>query len=297
MRLTVSWASVVCSVDMTKCPVSAAESAARTVSSSRISPTRMTSGSWRMAARRAEPKSAVSSPTSRWLIIASLSCVDHLDRILDGHHVDLAARLIRSIIAGERRRLAAAGRSGDEHEPARLEGELADGRRQAEVLERDGTQADPPEDDAHAAPAAEGVDAEAPDSGQREGEVDLVRPPEVLDQVGAKHLDQHALGVGRRQHRRLHHAQRAVDPDPRRRADLAVQVRPQQLDEGTEVGLDARFEAHPGAIDRGCGLLEDGRTAGVWDDRGVRVAGPHAARPACRKTPPEDRRNTHEEQS
>ncbi len=53
MRLTVSVASMVCSVERTRCPVSAAASAAATVSMSRISPMRITSGSSRMAARSA----------------------------------------------------------------------------------------------------------------------------------------------------------------------------------------------------------------------------------------------------
>ena len=51
MRLTVSTASLVCSVESTRCPVSPAARAAATVSGSRISPIRMTSGSWRTAAR------------------------------------------------------------------------------------------------------------------------------------------------------------------------------------------------------------------------------------------------------
>ena len=73
IRLMVSAASVVCSVDITKWPVSAAASAALTVSWSRISPTRMMSGSCRIAARIAVTKSSVSTRTSRWLTIASLS--------------------------------------------------------------------------------------------------------------------------------------------------------------------------------------------------------------------------------
>ena len=44
MRATVDAASVVCTVDSTRCPVSAAASAIRIVSGSRISPTTMTSG-------------------------------------------------------------------------------------------------------------------------------------------------------------------------------------------------------------------------------------------------------------
>ena len=62
MRLIVSVASTVCSVESTRWPVSAADSAVWTVSSSRISPTRMTSGSWRRTRRSARLKDAVSMP-------------------------------------------------------------------------------------------------------------------------------------------------------------------------------------------------------------------------------------------
>ena len=72
-RFTVSVASTVCSVDMTRWPVSAAWIAARTVSVSRISPIRITSGSCRSAARSALRKSWVSLPISRWLIEAMWS--------------------------------------------------------------------------------------------------------------------------------------------------------------------------------------------------------------------------------
>ncbi len=73
MRFTVSAASTEWTVDITRWPVSAADSAVRTVSSSRISPTRITSGSWRSTRRRARLKELVSSPTSRWLMIDILS--------------------------------------------------------------------------------------------------------------------------------------------------------------------------------------------------------------------------------
>ena len=69
MRLIVSEASTVWSVESTRWPVSAALSAVWTVSSSRISPTRITSGSWRRTRRSARLKDAVSWPTSRWLMI------------------------------------------------------------------------------------------------------------------------------------------------------------------------------------------------------------------------------------
>ena len=69
MRLMLSGASTVWSVESTRWPVSAADRAVWTVSSSRISPTRMTSGSWRSTRRSARLKDAVSWPTSRWLMI------------------------------------------------------------------------------------------------------------------------------------------------------------------------------------------------------------------------------------
>jgi hypothetical protein len=69
MRLTVSVASSVCSVENTRCPVSAARSPVSIVSKSRISPTRITSGSCRNALRKACANDRVSTATSRWLII------------------------------------------------------------------------------------------------------------------------------------------------------------------------------------------------------------------------------------
>ena len=67
MRCIVCRAPVVCSVDISKWPVSAALMAIPIVSRSRISPTSITSGSARIAWRRAIVKSGVSLPTSRWL--------------------------------------------------------------------------------------------------------------------------------------------------------------------------------------------------------------------------------------
>ena len=59
--------SCVCRVAKTRWPVSAAVSATEMVSRSRISPTRMTSGSCRSTCLSAAPKLCVSWPTSRWL--------------------------------------------------------------------------------------------------------------------------------------------------------------------------------------------------------------------------------------
>ena len=67
MRVIVSCADWVCSVAKTRWPVSAAVSATEIVSRSRISPTRITSGSWRSTCLSAVRKPWVSCPTSRWL--------------------------------------------------------------------------------------------------------------------------------------------------------------------------------------------------------------------------------------
>ena len=86
-RSIVCGALWVCSVANTRWPVSAAVSAVEIVSRSRISPTRITSGSWRSAARSA------SANVGR--VAADLALVDdavpvpvqELDRILDREDV------------------------------------------------------------------------------------------------------------------------------------------------------------------------------------------------------------------
>jgi hypothetical protein len=66
IRSTVFGAEFVWSVPKTRCPVSAAVIPSSMVSRSRISPTRITSGSSRRAARRAAAKLFVFVPISRW---------------------------------------------------------------------------------------------------------------------------------------------------------------------------------------------------------------------------------------
>ncbi len=65
IRLTVPSAELVCRVPKTMWPVSAAVIAAEIVARSRISPTRMMSGSIRRARRIASGKSGTSMPISR----------------------------------------------------------------------------------------------------------------------------------------------------------------------------------------------------------------------------------------
>ena len=234
MRLIVSGASIVCSVESTRWPVSAADRAARTVSMSRISPTRMTSGSWRIAARRAEVKSAVSWRISRWETIAFLSWC----RISIGSSIVtmLTSRyvLMRSTIDGERRRLAGARRARDQHQPARLERELADHLGHVQVAERLRADRDAAEDEAVRAARLVGVDAEPAHARQRVREVGLVRLAELGDEVVGQDLLEHALGVGRLELGHLQLAQPAVDAHARGRAHLAVQVGAARAREGVQ---------------------------------------------------------------
>ena len=71
MRIGVLAASSVCTVENTRWPVSAARSAMCAVSSSRISPTRMTSGSWRSTERSTRAKlRSIFSFTCTWVMPA-----------------------------------------------------------------------------------------------------------------------------------------------------------------------------------------------------------------------------------
>src|SRR5712691_10251508 len=72
IRSMVLEASMVCRVDKTRWPVSAASRAISIVSLSRISPTRITFGACRRAARRARAKVGVSLCSSRWWMVAFL---------------------------------------------------------------------------------------------------------------------------------------------------------------------------------------------------------------------------------
>ena len=67
MRSMVFTALVVCRVPSTRCPVSAAVMAMEIVSASRNSPTRITSGSSRIAARTPSAKLGMWVPSSRWI--------------------------------------------------------------------------------------------------------------------------------------------------------------------------------------------------------------------------------------
>ena len=106
----------------TKTPVRAARMPIRAVSSSRISPIMMTSGSWRSIARN--PSLKPMSPG-----IVDLALVDPGDAVLDGvfdrHHV-LERRVdpLQAVVKG--RGLAGADRPGDQDGPVRLGDQLVE---------------------------------------------------------------------------------------------------------------------------------------------------------------------------
>ena len=135
IRPTVSAASMVCIVERTRWPDSAACSAVCAVSASRSSPIRIVSGSCRSARRSAWPKLVGVEPDLALVDDRQVVGVEDLDRVLDRHDVRPARAVDAVEHRRERGRLAGAGGAGDEHEPALLLGEGLDARRQAQLVE------------------------------------------------------------------------------------------------------------------------------------------------------------------
>ena len=162
---------------------------------------------------------------------AVLVLVDVLDRILDRQDVLVPLRVDLVEHRRQRRRLAAAGRAGDQHQPARPIGEVGQHRRQAELAEGADLFRDQPVDRADRAALVEDVAAEAgADRLDAEREVELHRLFEALLLRVGEHAVDELLGVGRRQLRHLQPRQVAVDADLRRRGGGDVQVGPVHLD-------------------------------------------------------------------
>ena len=147
---------------------------------------------------------------------AELVVVEDLDGVLDRHDVDLAVVVDVVDHAGQRRGLAGAGRAGDQDQAAGLHRERGEHRRHAEVVERDGADADAAEDQTGRATGAERVDAEPSDARDRVREVGLVGLLELLDEVLTQHLGDERLGVRGGEDRGLQLAQTSVDAYPRR---------------------------------------------------------------------------------
>ena len=156
--------------------------------------------------------------------------MEKLDRIL--HREDVISRVGVYQIdhRGESRRLAASGRSRNQHDAARLHGELfADGR-QAELLHGRDLGRYQPQHERDRAPLTEDIDPEAGYTGDRVGCVHVARVGELVplilieeglgDRVGMFRLERHLSD-------RFYDAR---DAYARRLADLQVGVAPAVLD-------------------------------------------------------------------
>ena len=231
IRLIVCAAELVCSVANVRCPVSAMRSADSIVSRSRSSPIRTMSGSSRSAARSAAGEPVRVAVHLALVDQAALVLVDVLDRILDREDVFAALGVDLVDHRGERRRLAAAGRAGHEHQAARPVGERRENRRQPELAEPLDRFGDDPIHGRNRPALVEDVAAEAREAADAEREVELQRLLEPL----LLRIGEHAVGepfrLGRPESRQVERLQLAVDADLRRRARRQVQVGPAQFDE------------------------------------------------------------------
>ena len=239
-RGTAAAAVSVCSVVSTRWPVSAAWIAICAVSASRISPTMITSGSWRTKERIAVAKvSPIDGLTCDWLMPG----ISYSTGILDGE--DLARRLVEDRQhGGKRRGLAAAGRAGhhdhavrQRQQPrhdrlvARGKAELAHfeqaavARQQADhgalaVLRRHGGDAD--------------VELGAADAHARRA---VLRQPPLGDVEAGQNLHARDQRLRRHAGRRRHRAQQAVDAHAHHEPGaerLDVNVAGAQLDRALE---------------------------------------------------------------
>ncbi len=167
-----------------------------------------------------------------------------LDRVLDGHDVDVP--LVVDVLdhAGQARRLAAAGRPGDEDEPPREVAELGDPLGDAELGEAPHVRQEPPEGGGDGALLHEDVRPEAAEVLHPEREVEL---PLLLEHllllVGQDAVDE-LLGLGRREGRVVDGLERAVDPDPRRDVGRDMEV--------ARVGVDRHLQEF---LDRFCHVV------------------------------------------
>ena len=213
-RWSAATASVACSDDSTRWPVSAACTAMRAVSTSRISPTRMASGSWRRIER---------SPPAKVMPggLVDLDLVDGrehvLDRILDRHHVDLLAVDLRER-GVERGGLARAGGArADDHAVRRARQRLEDRERLARHAEVGEAEQRAPlvEDPEHALLAVDGGGGGDAHVERHAVDLDLelaVLGPAALDDVHLGHDLDAAHERGAHDRRQVEHlVQRAVD--------------------------------------------------------------------------------------
>ena len=157
-----------------------------------------------------------------------------LDRVLDGHDVDVP--LVVDVLdhAGQGRRLAAAGRPGDEDEAARQVAELGDALGDAELGEAPHVRQESPEGARDGALLHEDVRPEAAEVLEPEREVELPLLLEHLLLLVRQDAVDEVLGLGRRERRVVDRLERAVDADPRRDVGRDMEV--------ARVGVDRHLQ-------------------------------------------------------
>ncbi len=239
MRSIVLGALCVWRVAKTRWPVSAAVSAVVIVSRSRISPRRITSGSWRNAPRSPSAK-PVASPADLPLVDdAEPVRVQELDRVLDGDDVLSARRVDLVDQRRQRRGLARAGRARQDHETARLRRELVEGRRQTELLERADVRRDHAESSRKRLALVVGTDTEPAETSHAVREVELTVELQILLLLGRRDpVDELACEVRVEYGEVGERLDVPVYANSRMRARSHVQVRRLELDRALEKRVD-----------------------------------------------------------
>ena len=156
---------------------------------------------------------------------AALVVVQEFDRILDREDVFVARGVDLVEHGGERRRLARAGGTGDQHDSAGQACHRPHRRRHAEVLQRVGLAGDDAEGGAHRAALHVGVDAHAGDPRDGVGEVDLLGVLELLALgLGEDRVDDLAGLLGPQPREPLERDESTADAQARRSAGGDVDV-------------------------------------------------------------------------
>ena len=234
MRETVDATSVVCTVEKTRWPVSAAREGDAHRLGSRISPTTRTSG--RLAHRGAQRGREIGR------VRADLDLLDEaravrmlvLDRVLDRDDVARVAPVDLLDEGGERRRLARARRAADQHEAARQPRQRLDARRQAERREPRRLRGEGAHGGGRAAPLPVQVDAETAAAGDLEGRVrDLLASVDSPRPGGERGQDR-LFDLLARKRRLVQGEDGSVHPDAGRRAGHEKQIAPSPLDQDLE---------------------------------------------------------------
>ena len=268
MRSIVCAVSCVCRVAKTRWPVSAAVSAVEIVSRSRISPTRITSGSWRRAALRPSEKLWASLPISRWFTTQFWwRCRNSIGSSI----VRMCSRrclLISSIIAASEVDFPEPVGPVTSTKPRGflMMSWITGGSPSWSIgLDLGGDQA---EGAAERGALHVRVDPEAPVPGHRVREVDLPVLLEALALVVGQDRVDDVAGVLRVQRREVvERAQLAAHADHRRRADREVEVRRVQLGSIFSLGLllqKSIFPASPPLIRQPSRNPLPSRLPGSW---------------------------------